>query len=657
MSARDLAAFEIAARAMTPVQHAARTDDSGPRWLSSIDRIGASLAAILAIAPLLPRGPLYLGWPPAAYVELVIPSLFLVWLAARLTTRGRAAIPSPVPLWPWDLFAAAIAGATLLGLMADNIIVSPVFGTQLRAAVGGELFRPLHQTAYPLYSLRAGLTLLEGWIVVRLLVDTCSRGPNPASRARLALAGWGVGFGLAAAFAIVQYVTRFQLLPYWVKANPSLVRANSTLDDPNALGACLVLGIGLLVGMLRLGDRSRRTVWWALLPLGLAGLAATMSRSALGAMAVAPSMVLAFIPPAHTRLDRAVRTCARIAFGGLTVAVLGSMMLRAASPESRRSQPSNMVEMVVKTFDPRESTGWVLRGRLPWWRAGAAMFAAQPLTGVGSGRYMRMMRSYGGGKVENTHNFFLQMFAEAGVLGGTAFIVLCVSLCAAFRRALKDGRDRPSGLALGGLIGVVAFLLTLLTGHTLLVAVGQIAFASFSALTTIAASRDAPVRAPAAGRRIVVAAAVLLVAAVAPLSGIVRGVAPPLGDWGYSEGLYQEERSANGDRWRWTTSRAQLELAVPAGATSITLEGAAARPATTSPPTHVRITAGAITLERLIGTPAPQRFQMPVPPGAAPVRMLVTIEVEPTWVPASSGKSPDTRQLGLRLRVPTFDLR
>ena len=96
---------------------------------------------------------------------------------------------------------------------------------------------------------------------------------------------------------MVQYVTRFDLHPYWVKANPSLVRSHSTLDDPNTLGACLVLGVGLLVGLLRLERSWRRRGWWALLlAVGTVGLATTMSRSALGAVLIAPAAVFAVGP-------------------------------------------------------------------------------------------------------------------------------------------------------------------------------------------------------------------------------------------------------------------------------------------------------------------------------------------------------------------------
>ena len=53
------------------------------------------------------------------------------------------------------------------------------------------------------------------------------------------------------------------------------------------------------------------------------------------------------------------------------------------------------------------------------------MFRDHPFTGVGLGRYPREMGAYGGGRTpENAHNFFLQQFAETGLLGGALFIAL-----------------------------------------------------------------------------------------------------------------------------------------------------------------------------------------------------------------------------------------
>jgi O-antigen ligase len=626
---------------------------------TSIDRIGIALATILGVAPLLPRGPGYLGWPGDSWPDLVVPALAIVWGMARLAARGRSSHPGPIPLWPWDLVAATVAGSAAFGLMADNVVTSPVFVARLAGA--GELFRPMHQLSNPLYPLRIALTLLEGWIALRLVVAICRRADDPARRAGIALAGWGGGLTLVALFAVVQYVTRFDLHPFWVKANPSLVRAHATLDDPNALGACLALGLGLLVGLLRLDVSPGRRRWWAILLLvGTAGLVTTMSRSALGAVLLAPAVVLAVGPAPVTRLQRRVRTAARVAAGVVLVAVVGSMTLRALTPEQRRSNPTGPVDMIVKTFDPRESTGWVLRGRLPWWRAGVRMFEDYPVTGVGIGRFQRLVRSYGGGKhAENAHNYFLQAFAEAGLAGGVAFLALCVSVVWTFARLARHATDPwRRAVALGGLIGGVTFLLTLLTGHTLRVTTGQVMWATFVALAATIASQGTPSEprrrtSPAwwaAGAAVLVAAVV-----IPPLAGYARQVGPSLGDWGYYAGLYGEERTRGGLRYRWTGARALVELDVPAGATALVVETAAVRPVRNGVPVRVRLRAAGASNEAEVSQPGRRAVTLPLPADASPGRVLLAIDVDPGVVPAESGRGTDRRTLGVQLFVPRFE--
>src|SRR5690606_34441938 len=95
----------------------------------------------------------------------------------------------------------------------------------------------------------------------------------------------------------------------------------------------------------------------------------------------------------------------------------------------------------------------------------------------------------GGGWRENTHNLYLQMLAETGILGFAAFILVAGPVCATLARALSSQQEpRRRAVAYGGLTGAIAFLLTLLTGHTLLLPSGQILWAGFVAVVaTIAA--------------------------------------------------------------------------------------------------------------------------------------------------------------------------
>jgi O-antigen ligase len=628
-----------------------------------IDRIAIGLAFLFAVTPLLPKGLTHLGWRELGYVELVLPVLWMLWAVARATTRtSGVAPPLTAPTLTWGLFAAAATGSAIYGMMPDNPILSPVFPPRLAADID-ELFRPMNMTTHPLYSLRVALTFLEGWIVFRLVVAICRLAPDPWRRAQTVLGGWLAGVSLVSVVALVQYVTRFNLHPYWVHANPSLVRTHSTLDDPNMLGAILALAIGLLVGLLRLDGPRRRLLWAGLLGLAVAGLVTTMSRSALGAAVLAPLSVLAVGPSPATALHRRLRFGARLVVGLVIAAVISSVMLRAFIPEQRRTHPTGPIDMLVKTFDPRESNGWVLRGRLPWWQAGRAMAEAHPVIGVGLGRYPRLMASYGGGPMrENTHNLFLQLAAEAGLIGVLAFVLLCGSIGLALGRGVTQaGSDRIRAMALGGLMGTGAFLLTLLTGHALLLPSGQILFAGFVALTLVlAAPRPTPTPVTGApsprgrfakARRRFLPVVVLGVALIAPAVGLARNVAPRSGPWGHESGLYDLESWPDGQMYRWTSGRALLDLAVPDGSTTLVVRIAAVLPLREGAPTQVRMTAGDAAADISLTTSDVQTVRLPLRPGRR--RVVLQIAVSPTFVPPAG--SGDPRTLGAQLFVPQFD--
>jgi O-antigen ligase len=624
-----------------------------------MDRIAVSLAALLAVAPLLPAGLTYAGLPPFAYVELIVPALGALWLIVRFTWRAAAVQPVPIPLLPWHLTMAVVLGSAIFGLMADNRMGSVVFIYRLRDAAPA-MFWPIDHVLDPFYSVRVALTFFEGWLVFLMVADLCRRAPDPLARASTALTGWLAGVAVVAVVAVVQYVTRFQLHPYWVKANPAIVRAHATLDDPNALGAYFALGIGVLVGLLRLGEARRRVVWSGLLAAGGVGLATTMSRAALGAAIVAPLATLAVGPRPETRRQQRLQWTARALVALVIVVVSGSMAFRMSASEQRRTQPGNEVQLVVKTFDPRESTDWVLRGRVAWWKAAAAMFREHPLTGVGLGRFARLMESYGGGRAkENTHNLFLQMLAEAGI-AGLAFTGLCLTVCLAFARMVRaPGDPRRRAVALGALIGTMAFTMTLVTGHTLLLPSGQILWASLVAVTAVGAAAPAQGRRSSTwrpARRWLTAAAVSVLALWYPTAAISRGIAPPNEPWGYAWGLYPAEATLDGTGYRWTSGRALLDIAVPGGAAALQIPVAAPSPVRDGVPTTLRVTAQGTTRELTLSTGGVQTIDIPVAEAVARGngRLLIDVTVSPTFVPARSQPTTDDRILGVQVLTPRF---
>jgi hypothetical protein len=143
------------------------------------------------------------------------------------------------------------------------------------------------------------------------------------------------------------------------------------------------------------------------------------------------------------------------------------------------------------------------------------MWRTAPVFGVGVGRYYEESARFGADTLrevgfavtnENAHNYFLQVLSTEGVVGLTALLlVLGVSL----GPALRAEASTPLSLRRWLLAGVIAYLLTWLTGHPQLVPEASFAFwLMFGVLAGLT-----PPPAPARWRSLALLAAVLLVAA------------------------------------------------------------------------------------------------------------------------------------------------
>ncbi len=245
-------------------------------------RFDLLLAVVLAAYPLLPSGPQYFGLPPANYSLIGIVMLAASWFVVRVREPRRSDVagsrqPGHQLLWVWGAFAALVTGAAFVGVSVENDFASPVFWAHLRD-VPTDLLRPMNMVAEPMYPVAVWSVFLQGVFAFACVRDLCLRASNPRRRARTALCGWLAGYGCVAGFALFQYGTRFQLHPYWVRINPSLVRSHSTFEDPNVLAAYLILGLGGILGFAWFCRTAAQPVSLWLSVLGLLGGAALYTR-------------------------------------------------------------------------------------------------------------------------------------------------------------------------------------------------------------------------------------------------------------------------------------------------------------------------------------------------------------------------------------------
>lgn len=632
--------------------------------------VDLALAATLAFLPLLPTGPQYLGASAASWSEAVLIPLVALVLVTRGGRRGaepagREMVPSAVAVFMLP-FLAAVTGAALLGLASDNVLISSGFLLNLRD-VAPRLFAPMDAVADPLYALRVWLTFVEGPAALLLVLAICRRAPNPRARARWALGGATIGLTVVSGFAVFQYMTRFHLHPYWVRANPNLVRSHSTFEDPNTLGSYLVLGIGIAIGLALhapKGDAGRWRLWLAVgaSVLGVLALGTTVSRAAWGATVLAALALTAFgVPSTRSSAAGALLLARRAARAGLVVLSLIAIIWLVARlwlPDREGYRPTNPVDAVRATVDPTVPVVDVLKGRSLYWAAALQLAHAHPVAGVGLGRFPRQLRTELAfpHTIDNAHNLPLQLLAETGAVGFLTALAALVAAASALRAALK-GHGPDARLAWGLSLGCLAFLLTLSTGHPLLLPSVQLVVgtslaaglcATFPSETLAEARRRAP--------HVTAARAVSASLAVAVVYGgfLTMTTCPCSREpFGYAWGLYDPETDHEGRTFRWMGRAAVLHLTPPAGASELTLEFAAFAPPADSPATVTLNVAGR---QFLVTCPdgSWRQVKVPLDPAFSDRGIDIRVDVDRTVVPASLGGSDDVRRLGVALRPPGF---
>jgi len=272
---------------------------------------------------------------------------------------------------------------------------------------------------------------------------------------------------LAALQGIYQFL--FQVGPEGFVLFDRFMRAYGTFEQPNPyggyLGLTLPVALGLaVVAALGLGRWSRSWRWFTLTAAGtsaalmLTALVMSWSRGAwLGFGAAVVGMAVALVVKSGRG---AVLTVILVALVVYTLLAGGL----AQVPPSLIQRFSDFVPYLgvsdVRGTEITDANFAVLE-RLAHWQAAWEMWTDHPWLGVGIGNYEPVYPRYALPQwplpLGHAHNYYLNIAAEGGIVGLSAYVLLwSIALLQAWR-AVRRGSGWQLGLALG-VLGVVVHL-------------------------------------------------------------------------------------------------------------------------------------------------------------------------------------------------------
>jgi len=260
---------------------------------------------------------------------------------------------------------------------------------------------------------------------------------------------------------------------FWFQVGPEefvlfgrFMRAYGTFEQPNPyagyLGLTLPLAVGLIAaGVVPVGDRiPGRWIVWAggSGVLMLAALIMSWSRGAwLGFAAAVAAMFLAVV----ARSGRAAVLAVVFAVLIVYLFLAGGLALVPPSIAQRFSDFLPYVGVGdVRGVEITDANFAVLE-RMAHWQSALDMWRDRPWLGVGIGNYEPVYARYAlplwPYALGHAHNYYLNMAAEAGVLGLMAYLVLWGAALVGAWRAARRSSGWYWGIALG-VLGVLVHL-------------------------------------------------------------------------------------------------------------------------------------------------------------------------------------------------------
>ncbi len=410
------------------------TNPASRRWNSEwlLIALAGVNAVGLALLPL-ETAALALFLMTAAIAAAITPSaaLIIMLIVAPLRTLMLTEAPGLLPL---DV------GQISLGVAAASWIAASIVRERSFRLIWSPVYLPLIAfiavtglTAFTAWSLSAWLSEWLKWIQVGLVVMICL---SLAPQWRMLVFGLVVA-GLAnAIIGILEYFGVSGALHLLI--NELHFRAFGTFGQPNPFGGFmgLIAPIALLTGLgyaarfvhQRRVDTLLTALFYAISgAIMVTALYMSFSRGAWLAFAVSAS-AMAFALP------RRLAYGAAIAAAGLLL--IGGLWLSGRLPQSIVERVSSITQETLSISDVRgvdvTPENYANIERLAHWQAAINMATASPWLGVGFGNYeiaypeFRLL--YWHFPLGHAHNYYLNVLAEAGMIGLLTYLALWVGV-------------------------------------------------------------------------------------------------------------------------------------------------------------------------------------------------------------------------------------
>lgn len=394
--------------------------------LFTLARLEYGLVLLAFTIPFGSLGEIELADFSVSATEFLLPLVVIGWVM-RIVAAREGHISLPWIIWPLGLYLAA---------MAISITNSLSLGLSIK-----ELAKWVELLAV---MVLVGSAIRQRSQVVLIL------GAIIASGVLAALHGWYQFFTKDGPGSFLIADTFMRVYGFYGQPNPFAGFILSVL--PLALALLLVLR-GL--------DIVRR---WLLPAVGILGAALFMTLSRGGMMGLAAGAMLI----AAVRDWTGRRPLFLGALSGVLLLALAASFAPSGSPWGENAG-GPLAEFGV--FDPRDVTltsqNWSVVERMALWDAAWRIWQDNPVIGIGAGNFKEVYPDYAlpdwvYGQ-EHSHNYYLNVLAETGVLGFTAYMIFLASLfvygAVALKAALRSGWGLEAGICLGLLSVLVALSL------------------------------------------------------------------------------------------------------------------------------------------------------------------------------------------------------